>query len=116
MKKIILTALSISSLQAFAQIPEDAIRYSWFPVNGSARVNSIGGAMGSLSGDITAAYVNPAGIGFYNTREVMFGLNLLNQKMRTNYRDSITRTKNNTLLLSPVGVVMGLGTNRDKKI
>ncbi|MBX2940634.1 MAG: hypothetical protein KF880_11240 [Ferruginibacter sp.] len=115
MKKVILTALCISSLQAFAQVPEDAIRYSWFPVNGSARVNSIGGAMGSLSGDITAAYVNPAGIGFYNTREVMFGLNLLNQNMRTNYRDSITRTKNNTLLLSPIGVVVGLGNSRDKK-
>ena len=48
--------------------PEDALRYSFYPQNGSARNLAIGGAMGSLGGDITATYVNPAGLGFYKNR------------------------------------------------
>lgn len=115
MKRIILLLCCVHSLSAEAQIPEDAIRYSWLPINGTARINSIGGAMGSLGGDITAAYVNPAGIAFYNTREVMFGLNIVNQKMNARYRDSQTISKNTPVLLSPVGVVIGLGSKADPK-
>lgn len=115
MKKIILLLFCIPCLSTFAQVPEDAIRYSWLPVNGSARINSIGGAMGSLGGDITAVYVNPAGIAFYNTREVMFGLNIVNQKMNAKYRDSQSISKNTPVMLSPIGVVIGLGTKADKK-
>ena len=47
-----------------AQIPEDALRMSYFRPTGTAREQAIGGAMGSLGGDITANYVNPAGLGF----------------------------------------------------
>ncbi len=52
-----------------AQLPEDVIRMSWNTPRGSARVMAIGGAMGSLGGDITANFVNPAGLGFYKTGE-----------------------------------------------
>lgn len=52
-----------------AQVPEDAIRYSFYPQNGTARNLAIGGAMGSLGGDINATFTNPAGLGFYKTGE-----------------------------------------------
>jgi hypothetical protein len=39
---------------------------------GTAREQAIGGAMGSLGGDITAAFVNPAGLGLYKTNELVF--------------------------------------------
>ena len=45
-----------------AQAPEDALRYSFYPQGGTARNMAIGGAMGSLGGDINATFVNPAGL------------------------------------------------------
>ena len=60
--------VSISSL---AQVPEDALRLSWYVPSGTARQQAIGGAMGSLGGDITASFVNPAGLGLYKTGEVV---------------------------------------------
>jgi len=38
---------------------------------GTAREQAIGGAMGSLGGDISAASVNPAGLGLYKTSELV---------------------------------------------
>src|SRR5450432_900243 len=54
-----------------AQLPEDALRMSYTRPSGTAREQAIGGAMGSLGGDISANYVNPAGLGFYKTGEVV---------------------------------------------
>jgi len=56
-------------LQAKAQLPEDALRASWTTPSGTARQQAIGGAMGSLGGDLTAGFVNPAGLGVYKTNE-----------------------------------------------
>lgn len=58
-------------VQASAQIPEDALRNSWTTPGGTAREQAIGGAMGSIGGDITAGFVNPAGIGVYKTNELV---------------------------------------------
>ena len=83
MKKILYSAvLLFSSHIIFAQIPEDAIRLSWITPSGTARHQAIGGAMGSLGGEITATFVNPAGLGLYKTREIVFtpGLSLLKGK------------------------------------
>jgi len=60
MKKIffIVTVLS-SSVRIFAQEPADALRYSWTNQGGTARQQAIGGAMGSLGGDISSTFINP---------------------------------------------------------
>src|SRR6201996_2167144 len=55
--------------QLAAQLPEDAIRSSWTFPSGTARQQAIGGAMGSLGGEISAGFVNPAGLGLYKTSE-----------------------------------------------
>lgn len=80
---IFLSALLIfAGLGSKAQLPEDAIRMSWNSPSGTARQQAIGGAMGSLGGEITSLYVNPAGLGFYKTNEFVFtpSLSLLNGK------------------------------------
>src|SRR5579872_4718025 len=59
-------------LHASAQLPEDALRSSWTFPGGTAREQAIGGVMGSLGGDITAAFINPAGLGLYKTSEIVF--------------------------------------------
>lgn len=67
-----------------AQEPADALRYSWYISSGTARQQSIGGAMGSLGGEISATFVNPAGIGFYKTGDFVLtpGLNSLKNKSK----------------------------------
>ena len=70
---------------SYAQIPEDAIRYSWFPQNGTARTLAIGGAIGSLGGDITSNFINPAGIGFYKTNEATLSGGFAFNKTNTIY-------------------------------
>lgn len=79
-KLLILFAVAFTAQQASAQIPEDAIRMSWNTPSGTARNQALGGAAGSLGGDITSTFVNPAGLGFYKTSEFVFtpGLSLLN--------------------------------------
>ena len=79
---ILLPIILFSSSVCFAQTPDDAIRQSYQIQQGTARNMAIGGAMGSLGGDITAAHVNPAGLGFYKTGEFVLspGFNFINNK------------------------------------
>lgn len=78
----VLFALLFAGYQATAQVPEDAVRMSWNVPSGTARHQAIGGAMGSLGGEITSLFVNPAGLGFYKTGEFVItpGISLLNGK------------------------------------
>lgn len=72
-KKILFLAIAaFPAIQLSAQLPEDAIRMSWNVPSGTARSQAIGGAIGSLGGDITSTFVNPAGIGVYKTSEFVF--------------------------------------------
>lgn len=107
MKKNLLLIIILVSGKLMAQIPEDAIRYSWFPNNGSARNMAVGAVMGSLGGDITATFVNPAGLGFYRTREFVFTPGFLLNKNKASYRDSLTTQKNNGFSFGPTGLVVG---------
>lgn len=56
---------------AQAQDPTDALRWSWTLPSGTARQQAIGGAMGSLGGDISATFVNPAGLAFFRTGDLV---------------------------------------------
>ena len=69
MKKYLLLPALLIATSIYAQVPEDVLRYSFFPQNGTARTLAIGGAMGSLGGDINATFVNPAGLGNFKTGE-----------------------------------------------
>jgi hypothetical protein len=82
MKKLYVIAFLFLSQQLFAQLPEDALRMSWTTPSGTARQQAIGGAMGSLGGEISSLFVNPAGLGMYKTAEFVLspGFHLLNDK------------------------------------
>jgi hypothetical protein len=94
--------------KAFAQIPEDAVRYSWFPQNGTARTLAIGGAMGSLGGDLTANFVNPAGIGFYRTNEASITPSFFLNKVKTNYRGTDLNENKNAFSFGTSGFAFAL--------
>ena len=108
MTKYVLSLLLLTStVPLFAQIPEDVIKYSYYPQNGTARSLAIGGAMGSLGGDITAIYVNPAGLGNYKTGEFVFTPGLYFNNNKTTYRDLKDNSKKNNFGLGPIGLVFG---------
>ncbi len=93
---------------AFAQVPEDALRFSWQPIQGSARYMAIGGTMGSLGGDITAAFVNPAGLGLFKTKEFSFAPAFNFRNNNIFFRDSTRTSKKNSFGIGPMGVIIGM--------
>ena len=108
MKRILPILFTCFTGYTFAQTPEDAIRYSWQSHSGSARIMAVGGVMGSLGGDITAPFVNPAGLGLFKTREFTFSPGFLINNNNATYRDSLSNYRKNALTLGPTGVIIGL--------
>ncbi|HNU89640.1 MAG TPA: hypothetical protein PKJ94_15175 [Ferruginibacter sp.] len=90
-----------------AQAPEDAIRYSFYPQNGTARNLAIGGAMGSLGGDINATFTNPAGLGFYKTGEFVITPGFFLDNNKATFRDNLSQNKKNSFGLGASGLILG---------
>ena len=103
---LLLPALFITTV-IYAQIPEDVIRYSFFPQNGTARTLAIGGAMGSLGGDVTATFVNPAGLGNYKTGEFVFTPGFFMNNNKTDFRGTDTKNNKTSGGIGPIGIVYG---------
>jgi len=55
-----------------AQNFTDALRFSSFNPQGTARAGAMGNAFGALGGDYTSISINPAGIGLYRSGEFVF--------------------------------------------
>jgi len=105
-KYVLLNSLLISTL-TYAQIPEDAIRFSFYPQNGTARNLAAGGVMGSLGGDITATFVNPAGLGFYKTNEFVLTPGFLLNNNKATFRGAQAKNNKNAFGFGPIGVIFG---------
>lgn len=107
-KQLLVLSLSFTSIAAMAQIPEDVLKYSWGPTNGTARSNAIGGAMGSLGGDLSATFNNPAGLAFYRTSDFVIspGFSLLSNKGA--FRGTNASARENSFNLGTTGFVGGL--------
>jgi hypothetical protein len=113
-QNILLISLLVTSNLIYAQIPEDAMRYSFYPQNGTARNVAIGGAMGSLGGDINATFVNPAGLGFYKTKEFAFTPAFALNSNKSNYRETLSKNKKNNFNLGTSGMVWAFNNRYNK--
>ena len=109
MKKLVLLIILGSSLTSYAQDPEDALRLSWFNPSGTARSNALGGAMGSLGGDLSANHINPAGLGFYKSSEFLLTPKFLVQNNTFNYRDATSTSNGSKFNFGSVGIVLAEG-------
>jgi hypothetical protein len=85
-KRILLSGFVFLSLYSVAQDPQDALRYSRFttPV-GTARSMAIGGALTGLGGDLSSAYVNPAGLALFKTNELVLSPGYTFNNNKSNY-------------------------------
>ena len=112
--KLLLFFCSLFTLPAFAQIPEDVLKYSWITPGGTARNLAIGGAMGSLGGDITAIFTNPAGLGFYKTSELVISPGLSGLRNKSNFRGDVTSVNKSAFNLGTTGFVFGFNDRGSK--
>ena len=116
MKKLLLLTLSCFTINfLMAQEPSDALRNAWNVQSGTARVQAIGGAMGSLGGDITATFVNPAGLGFYRTGDVVFSPTYSFGKTGATYLGRKEKTETNKFAIGTSGVVWGSNEYNKKR-
>ena len=74
MKRISATILALAFFYPLinGQTIDDALRLSQNQLGGSARFISMGGAFGSLGGDLTTLSYNPAGLGVFQRSEFSF--------------------------------------------
>src|SRR6476620_8866645 len=110
MKKIISLTLALSIgciVTVSAQTPEEALRLGWNTPGGTARYRAIGGAMGSLGGDITAAYVNPAGLGLYKTNELVLTPGFSFSNIKSEFRGTNGSAKKAAFDFGTTGFVWG---------
>lgn len=107
----LLVALCVSGGHLMAQDEADALRYSRTTAGGTARTQAIGGAMGSLGGDYSAAHMNPAGLGFFRTNEFVITPGFYFKKNDNLYRGTATDQDKSGLQFANAGLVFGLPTN-----
>lgn len=110
MKKYLIIILSCTSVAASAQVPEDALKFSWQPTNGTARINAVGGAMGSLGGDISATFINPAGLAFFKNTDIVLSPGFSFLKNKSQYRGGKEDDKKSSFNLGTTGIVSGWTT------
>ena len=73
MKRIFLLTTALFFINFMnAQTLADAVRFSVFDVNSTARSVGVGGGLSALGGDFSTLSVNPAGLALYRGREFTF--------------------------------------------
>ncbi|MBR5984091.1 MAG: outer membrane protein transport protein [Bacteroidales bacterium] len=73
MKKLLISILAmLLCALAIAQNETDALRYSFYIPNGTARANGMAGSFGALGADPSVIGFNPASMGVYKTTQISF--------------------------------------------
>jgi hypothetical protein len=107
MNKFLLPVFIFIGFGATAQLPESSLRFGYLPQAGTARSLAIGGAMGSLGGDLSANYVNPAGLGNYKTGEFTFTPGMMFNKNSSDYRESKLSSEKSAFNFGNLGFILG---------
>ena len=90
----------------FGQVAEDALLISRSMPAGTARFQSIGGAGVALGGDVSSAFINPAGLGFFNRSQAVLTPKFLNVNSDVNFLNSQSSTFDTNFSLGNFGVVI----------
>jgi hypothetical protein len=114
--KAFLTLLCLTqALTTFAQDAEDVLKYAFYPQAGTARNVAIGGANGSLGGDISSIFINPAGLGLYKTNEFVCTPGMGFNSNQNNFRGTDASSSLSKFQLGTCGFVFGSATNDGTK-
>ncbi len=107
-RKIYTTFFLLSFYISFSQVPEDALKLTWYPQTGTARNQAIGGAVVSLGGDASANHTNPAGLALFKTSDFILTPGFQFGKGKSNFRGTdFTGSSKNSSGLGTTGFVFG---------
>ena len=99
----------LNTPQIRAQNAIDALRYSLFEVNGTARTVGVGGALGAFGTDFATISVNPAGLGMSRSSEFTISPNLIITGTESDFLNanprSITDDSRTSFNLANLGLV-----------
>jgi hypothetical protein len=117
MKNIIfIVTVLCSSLAAHSQdFASNALLFSRTQSAGSARLQGLGGAKTALGGDHSSAFVNPAGLGFYNRNEATLtaGLNFITST--SNFFNTSSEKESRSIFNIPgISLVLHTPSHRSK--
>lgn len=108
-------SMCLMAYSAYAQSPADALRYSWVTPGATARILAVGGANGSLGGDISSTFINPAGLGLFKTGDFVLTPGYIFSKAKSNYLSTTTEDKTDGKgILGTTGIVFGTGSAQKK--
>lgn len=111
---ILATALVSPLATLRAQDPTDALRWSWTLPSGTARQQAIGGAMGSLGGDISATFVNPAGLAFFRSGDIVLSPAFQQLRQQAEYLIRKESANQRQLSFGTSGLILA-GTEQNRK-
>jgi hypothetical protein len=101
---------------SYAQEPADALRYSYLTQpGGTARNQAIGGAGGSLGGEFTSLFINPAGLGYYKTGDFVFTPQFSLKNTKSNYLGTPETATDNNFSIGTTGFILA-GPTRGRSI
>ncbi len=107
-KIIIVFILSFSGFSLWAQLAEDALRFSGYSNTGTARFMGLSGAMGSIGGDLSSINYNPAGMGIYKSSEYIWAPRYLHHKNDASYNGSFRSDTRDNFNFGLVGMVSSI--------
>lgn len=117
MKRFItlLTFVLVAPFFVQAQDLADALRYSNFQVQGTARSGGMGNAFGALGGDFTSVSINPAGLGLYRSSELVFTPTFGQNKVETTYRNNLMTDSKYNFTFNNLSYVAALPTRNQSE-
>lgn len=116
MKKL-LYAISIVLIASstFAQDLTDALRYSNYHINGTARSAAMGNAFGALGGDFTSLSINPAGAAVYRSGEFTFTPSFDKMSVDGTYLGNKSTDSNYNMSINNLGYVTTIPTGENSE-
>lgn len=92
MKKILVNIFAVLlCATAIAQSESDALRYSFYMPNGTARANGMAGSFGAIGADPSTIGFNPAGMGVYKSTQISFSPSFKINNTESSYLGSSNR-------------------------
>ena len=116
-KKIYISFLACLLLSnfSFSQNETDALRYSWIGTGGTARYQSLGGAMGALGGDPSCMAMNPAGLARFTKSDFTISFAQSTISTSTQYNGTTTNNGKGNFTINNIALVGATKNNEDSE-
>jgi hypothetical protein len=114
MKKIITLLIAVAIIfPVTAQYTGQALRFSQTYPTMTARSMSMGGAFATLGGDLSSAYLNPAGLGVYRKSELTFSPGFVDATSSADYFNQTMNDSRFSMIIGNFGYVSAFNSKKE---